>query len=259
MSASRTRHGVLLVAHGSRDRQGTGEFLGVADGLARRMTDPVQPCFLELAEPTIDMGLCQLVDDGVCRVTVLPLVLLAAGHAKLDIPRTVGAAAGKFSPLDVGQASHLGFHEYLLDLSATRYLELTGSHDPIPADQTLLLMVGRGTSDPTALAELRQFVRLRARRTPVGGVKTCFLAMAEPLLERALTEAAGSTFRRVVVQPHLLFHGELLLKLREQVEQIARRYPDKQWLLTAHLGPHPLLLDAMVDLIAMHAEMNDAC
>src|SRR5215471_6792139 len=96
------RHGLLLVGHGTRDCRGLAEF----HLLTKLIVEAGQgfeavSCFLELAEPDIATGMRTLLDRGIERLTVAPLLLFAAGHAKRDIPeaveREVGspAAAGK--------------------------------------------------------------------------------------------------------------------------------------------------------------------
>ena len=48
------RDGLLVVGHGTREELGIGEFLRVVDDLARRFPHvPIEPCFLELAQPSI--------------------------------------------------------------------------------------------------------------------------------------------------------------------------------------------------------------
>jgi sirohydrochlorin ferrochelatase len=71
--------------------------------------------------------------------------------------------------------------------------------------------------------------------------------MAEPRLEAVLAEARQWPVRRVVVQPHLLFGGVLLDRIRQQVADQAARAPEMEWICTAHLGPHPFLTSAIVD------------
>jgi sirohydrochlorin ferrochelatase len=120
---------------------------------------------------------------------------------------------------------------------------------------TLLLLVGRGSSDAEATAELAQFARLRSERMRLGRVEICFLALAAPSLEIALQQAGQLALPRIVVQPHLLFAGELLAGLQEKVALAAARCPQQQWLVTSPLGPHPWLVSALVE----RANLNQAC
>jgi hypothetical protein len=63
-----------------------------------------------------------------------------------------------------------------------------------------------------------------------------FLAMAEPRIQSVLTQAKGEAWDTILVQPHLLFQGELLEELKRIVSQIANQHPRTQWRLAAHLA-----------------------
>jgi sirohydrochlorin ferrochelatase len=118
----------------------------------------------------------------------------------------------------------------------------------VPSAETLLLMVGRGSHDPDANGEMARFARLRAEKLPVGWLEVCFTAMAEPSLSRALELVAALPLARIVVQPHLLFRGELLERVRATVDNWGRQFPDREWIVTSHLGSHPLLCEAVLEL-----------
>lgn len=240
--------GLLIVGHGTRSERGLAEFRDTVE-LVQRMAapTPVVACFLELAEPTIEQGIALLAAQGVERIVVMPLLLFAAGHAKQDIPEAVCAAAALHPHMEFAMAAHLGCHERLLRLSEQRFFAAAAGREEVSPVDTLWLMVGRGSRDESALAEMRQFVDLRLRRTPVGQVRVAYLAMAEPTLSSALKEIAELRYQRVVVQPHLLFHGELLETVSAEVAQMAARWPQQQWLVAPHCGVADLLAEAILE------------
>ena len=99
MPPSAIHTGLLLVGHGTRSRQGEGEFLEVAEQVSRRLTGVcVEPACLELTELTIPQGVSRLVERGARQIVVVPLLLFAAGHAKRDIPAAAEAAALRRRP-----------------------------------------------------------------------------------------------------------------------------------------------------------------
>jgi sirohydrochlorin ferrochelatase len=234
---------------------------------------------LELAEPTINAAVERLARRGLEQWSVMPLLLFAAGHAKQDIPRAVAAAAGAKQP--VHQYAHLGCHAKLLELSALRFAEAVESvgnalrgvptHQLHSAERqggrslqersehtkkTTLILVGRGSRDAGATAEMFRFAELRHKQARVARTEVCFVAMAEPPLDECLDKAARSDAERIVVQPHLLFGGRLLASLSARVDAMARRHPEKEWLTTRHLGPHPLLDEAILDILAQPPPTN---
>ncbi|MBI3838860.1 MAG: sirohydrochlorin chelatase [Planctomycetia bacterium] len=240
--------GLLLVGHGSRERAGNDEFLATARLVAELAPDwAVEPSFLEFAEPSITPGFEALVRRGVRRVVVVPVLLFSAGHMQRDIPAAISAVAVKYPGVSVRQAEHLGCHAELLALSKLRYDEALSMVPPASAEPTALVMVGRGSRDSQATAEMFRFVELRRQLTPVADARACFVAMAAPSIESILAQVIESAAKRVVVQPHLLFGGVLLDRIGEIVERRARQYPQKQWITTQHLGLSRLIARAILD------------
>jgi sirohydrochlorin ferrochelatase len=273
------REALLLVGHGTRDPAGIADFFAAAN-LIRELAGgrPLAACFLELATPTIAEGVEQLVRSGATRIIAVPLLLFAAGHAKRDIPAAVAAAAARYPNVVVEQTAPLGCDRRILALSERRFREAIAQRPPIPAEQTLLVLVGRGSLDPEATGEMHRFARLRAEQSPVGRISVCFLAMQQPSLADGLQAAAKSDFRQIVVQPHLLFAGELYMQVRREVEgRIAlekgsgvffsrrstapgatlecqpaekdSRPLGRRWIVTAPLGPEPELAAAVMNLV----------
>ena len=248
---------MLLVGHGSREKTGRDEFLATAQlvaQLAERM--PVETCFLEFDGPTIGEGFSALVERmpverppaerRVRRVVVVPVLLFSAGHAQRDIPAAVRAAASEHPEIVVVQADHLGCHAELLALSKLRYDEALARAAPVAAEDTALVMVGRGSPDAEATAEMLRFAQLRWQQSAVAQMASGFVAMAEPKLEDVLDQAAEWGAPRVVVQPHLLFGGVLLDRIRDVVARHAECHPGIEWLLSEHLGPAPHVARAIM-------------
>ena len=216
-----------------------------------------KPVFWNLPNRTSKAGLNRLIQRGLRqRLTVAPLLLFAAGHAKHDIPEAVARAAENYPGLCIRQSAALACHPALVELSARRYREAVDGRPRAADSDTLLVMVGRGSRDPEANSEMARFARLRWEANPVGWLETCYTAMTEPSLERTLEMAARLPFARVVIQPHLLFYGELLARIGRTARDFARHCPEKDWLLTAHLGPDLLLAEAVVS--AAQAVEGDA-
>jgi sirohydrochlorin cobaltochelatase len=233
--------GLLLIGHGTRDRKGLAEFAELGRRVASRIGSvPVESAFLELAAPTISIGFDRLVERGSRRIVAAPLLLFAAGHAKHDIPEALTNAARAHPGIAWRQAAPLGCHPALLDLSAQRFDEVM-QEVPSERNQCRLILVGRGSHDQEALDEAARYAKLLGERVGVNDVQVSFLAMAQPRLADLLAEAASCEKSTIVVQPHLLFHGELLGEVEQQLESGKGLAPSKRWLKAAHLGPAPEL------------------
>ncbi len=246
--------GLLVVGHGSREAVGLREFLETVDLMKSLVgPTPIEPCFLEFAEPSIAEGFRRLVERGVRDVIVSPVLLFAAGHAKRDIPDAVAAVAAQAPAITTRQAEHLGSERSLLALSKQRYDEAVASAAS-RFDQSLLVLVGRGSLDAEATAEMHAFARQREQIMHPGStssaVEVAFVAMAEPRLPDVLERAAAGPPRRIVVQPHLLFGGVLLDRIADTVREFATRHPQHEWLTTGHLGAHTRVAEALLDRAA---------
>jgi sirohydrochlorin cobaltochelatase len=242
--------GWLIVGHGTRDPQGRAEFEETARLLATQTNVPVEACYLELATPTIAEGVAALARRGVRQMVVVPLLLFTAGHAKRDIPDAVAAAAQPLGIAIVGQTRALELEPSLLALSRQRFAEITDK--AISASETRLLLVGRGGSDPVANRATQAYTQELASQLGVKG-ETAFVALAQPTVPDMLAALAAARPKRVVVLPHLLFTGEVLTAIHSHVTTCGQQHPKTECLVAAHLGPHPLLIQA---LLARLAEME---
>lgn len=230
--------GALLIGHGTRDAEGVSEFYSTVSQVSIARPDiAVEPCFLEIAEPTIASAVSRLVERGVEQIVVTPLLLFAAGHAKRDVPAAVADALLPYPEIVWRQAQHLGCHIAILEQSASRFQQALANRPAIPVERTALLFVGRGSHDQEATSEMHEFAALSPQSALVDTVYVAFVAMAQPSLEEILEQIAENRYERVVVQPHLLFDGLLLGKIREIVAESARRHPQSDWVVAGHLGP----------------------
>jgi sirohydrochlorin cobaltochelatase len=256
--------GLLLVGHGTRSEMGTAQFLALAERLRNRVRElSVEAAFLELQQPDIDSAVGRLVEQGIERLVTMPLLLFAAGHAKEDVPGTVAAALGRRGRSDIGQvqSGHLGCHPAVVELSRMRMEESecrAGDTGQGTGDrQTCLLLVGRGSNDESATAEMHDFAGLRQQALQGKNVEVAFLAMAQPLLAEQLAVVARQGYRRVIVQPHLLFCGELVDSIERQVAEVKGRYPETEWITTRPLADLPGTVSRATDL--MEKVIFDRC
>src|SRR5664279_5076003 len=82
-----SRPALLVVGHGTRSAAGVAEFIALVDRVRFRAGGlPVGGGFIELSRPPLTDAVSQLVAAGERHFGVVPLVLVAAGHAKGDIP-----------------------------------------------------------------------------------------------------------------------------------------------------------------------------
>ena len=113
-----------MVDHGSRAAEANAVLDVLAGELAVR--DPssmVRVAHMELASPTIDEALAELVSHGVDEVVVYPHFLAPGRHSRLDIPALLARAAEPYATLRLRLAEPLGTHPGLVDLMLERIAE----------------------------------------------------------------------------------------------------------------------------------------
>jgi len=244
--------GVLVIGHGTADPVGAGECRQIAAAVAGLLPDAaVELGFLEVIAPSIEQAVARLAARGCRQVVAAPLLLFAAGHATRDVPEAVAAAAAAHG-IEIRQAAAFGTVAEIVEASRVRRRQALAGRGEIPPGETVLVMVGRGSSDPTALAQLREFAAATldgdAAFAPVR-VEYGFVAAARPSLDDALAAAADlrrGAVRRIVVQPHLLFRGHVEDQVADAVAAAQVRRPDLDWIQVARLGADPLVAGGLV-------------
>ncbi|MBX6316508.1 MAG: sirohydrochlorin chelatase, partial [Isosphaeraceae bacterium] len=239
---------LLIAAHGSRDEAGVAEFWALAEAWQGLRPDRLQAAgFLEFARPTIGEAIDQLVAQGAKRIVVVPAMLMAAGHVKNDVPSEIQEGRARYPWVSFHMARALDIHPALLELCQIRYREALAGRAEVPAAQTLLLLVGRGTSDPDANANIARVSRFLWESYGVGWAGVAFSGLAAPSVEEALGVCRRMGFARIVVQPYFLFDGILLKRIYAAARRHAELDPAIEILATAHFRLHPLLLQAFED------------
>jgi sirohydrochlorin cobaltochelatase len=231
--------GILLVGHGTRDANGTREFFELTARLAEHVAPiPVEGCLLEFQQPTIPEGWHRLVERGVKRVLVTPLLLFAAGHARQDIPEAIAACAEQTPDVSHQQSPPLSRSGPIINLLTQRIDQAARRAGLARDPSTALVMVGRGSHHPCATSDMRVLGEIVGTRVGFSVLDVGFYAMAEPKLPEVLDRVAASpAVRSIVVQPHLLFQGRLFDAIRRQVDEAASRHPDVSFATGDYLGP----------------------
>lgn len=243
--------GVMVCGHGSRDPEAVEEFEAVARGIMQRVPQfPAEYGFLEFARPIIREGLDRLRERGIGRVLAVPGMLFAAGHAKDDIPSVLNAYQREHPGLIINYGRELAVDLKLLRAAADRIeqAERIIARKVARAD-TLLLVVGRGTSDPDANSNISKVARMLWEGMGFGWAEVCYSGVAFPLVGPGLEHAARLGYRRIIVFPYFLFTGILVKRIHAIADEMAERYPEIEFLKAPYLGDHPLVLDSFAERV----------
>ena len=243
--------GVMVCGHGSRDARAVEEFAGLAESLKARFPHwPVDYGYLEFARPVIRDGLDRLVAQGVRHVLAVPGMLFAAGHAKNDIPSVLNTYAVSRPGITIQYGRDLGIDTRMMRAAGARIREALDAAAPgVDLHDTLLVVVGRGASDPDANSNVAKVTRLLWEGLGFGWAETAYSGVTFPLVEPALDKAARLGFRRIVVFPYFLFTGILVERIYAMTDAVAARHPGIEFIKAPYLNDHPLVLDTFVERV----------
>ena len=261
--------GVLVCGHGSRNRLAVEEFASLARQLQHGMGRvPVEYGYLEFARPILRDGLDRLRQRGVNHVLAIPAMLFAAGHAKNDIPSVLNTYAAE-TGLRIDYGRELGVDRRMIQAAGARIracLEQADEQDradgrePVPIEQTLLVVVGRGSSDPDANSNVAKVNRLLVEGFGFGWGETVYSGVTFPLVEPGLRHVVKLGYRRIVVFPYFLFSGVLVSRIVQHSQRVADDHPELQILQASYLGDHPEVLatfrERVEDVLRGDTDMN---
>ncbi|WP_299178408.1 sirohydrochlorin chelatase [uncultured Neptuniibacter sp.] len=238
----------MVCGHGSRDKDAEREFGRVAEGLKKRFPEmPVEYGFLEFSAPNIHMGLNSLIEQGVEDIYAVPGMLFAATHAKNDIPSVLTTYAEKNEGVEVHYGKELGLHPAMIEAFQARIYESMGLDPENPPESlydTLLVVVGRGTSDTEANAEAAKLTRIVNENMGFGWADIVYSGVTYPSVGVGLERLMKLGFKKIVVAPYFLFTGRLIKRIFGYVDKVAGENPGIEFIKTPYLNDHEKVIDA---------------
>ena len=241
----------MVCGHGSRDTGAVEEFQAVAQGLKERLPQyETDWGFLEFATPVIRTGLDALRAKGIRKVLAVPGMLFAAGHAKNDIPSVLNAYQTQNPELEISYARELGIDLKLIRAAGERVENaLQKAGDGVSREDTLLVVVGRGASDPDANSNVAKVTRMLWEGLGLGWAETAYSGVTFPLVEPGLEHATRLGYKRIVVFPYFLFTGILVQRIYHYTDIVAAKHPEIEFIKASYLNDHPLVLDAFAERV----------
>ncbi len=245
--------GIMICGHGSRSKSAEEEFGLLAKGLKKHFIDvPVEYGFLEYSAPNIHMGLDSLRDSGVTHIIAVPGMLFAATHAKNDIPSVLTTYQEKNPGLRVSYGRELGLHPEMIAAFEARILEslnLSHVHDGDLYD-TMLVVVGRGTSDTYANAEAAKLTRIVSENLGFGWSETVYSGVTFPSVGKGLEMALKLGYKNIVVAPYFLFTGKLIDRIYNYIDKVAKTSQGVCFIKAHYLADQDHVINTFVERIA---------
>ncbi|MEU8156257.1 uroporphyrinogen-III C-methyltransferase [Micromonospora sp. NPDC048986] len=241
--------GLVIVGHGTRSAAGVEQFAALVERVrGRGDIGDVEGGFIELSRPPLTDAVGALVARGHRALVALPLVLTGAGHGKGDIPAAMAREQQRHPGLSYRYGRPLGPHPLLHEALEQRIDAALAGADR--AD-TWVALIGRGSTDPDANAEVAKVARLLWEGRGYAGVEPGFISLASPSVPAVLERLRRLGARRIVVAPYFLFAGVLPDRIVAQSAEFAAAHPDLDVRVAEVIGD----CDALADLVLeRHAE-----
>lgn len=185
---------VLLIGHGSSDRDAHDAFVHNAEALRPRYRN-VHHCFLELDAPSIEQGIAQAAAGRPQVLLMMPYFLHKGAHIKRDVVNDVAKALEKVQFKNAHMARHLGVDDKLVNLVVERAKEVENSQEP---DGSFGTASSRSMTERAFDIEKRSFEIIDSEVGPHG-----YDAMQWPIVRRVIHATADFDFAG---KGRMLFH-----------------------------------------------------
>jgi len=245
----RSKLGVIICGHGSRNRRAVEEFASLANGLKNNLPGvPVEYGYLEFANPIIRDGLEKLRAKSVERIIAIPAMLFAAGHSKNDIPSLLQSYSLE-KGIQIDYARELGVNNLMIGAAGARVKEVIDSFPETFPEETLLVVVGRGSSDPDANSNVAKITRMLVEGFGFGWGETVYSGVTFPLVEPGLRHVVKLGFKKIIVLPYFLFSGVLVSRIKRHTQSVANDFPDIKFINASYLGNHKFVIETFLERI----------
>lgn len=227
---------ILLVGHGSSQDAGNEEILRFAEIWRSQHKDRrVEVCFIEHGKVLMEEGLDKAAAASP-QVIVVPLILNAAGHVKMDIPQAIDAARTRHPGVKFVSTPPLGMGREIHAILRQRINQLLKELAVPDPRTTGLILLGRGSSDAGANGEIAKMARWVFEDMQHDLVDIAFTGITLPRLETVVQRQVKLGMTQIVIQPVYLFTGVLIERIQQQVERLRQSYPHIAFALGGYFG-----------------------
>lgn len=241
---------ILLVGHGSRDKNGNIEIEKFSTEWKSRNPDwNITTCFIEFADILLDDGLDIAADAATSnksnKVIIVPLILNAAGHVKMEIPFHISKARQRHSHIKFVYAKHIGAGVHILNILKRNLTTALASIEMPDPRSTGVIILGRGSSDQFANGELAKMARWLYEKTDHDIVEIAFTGITYPRLESVVLRQNLMGMTQIVILPYYLFTGTLIERIKRQTHRLQQQYPNISFALSNYFGFENEIYDSL--------------
>lgn len=215
---------VLYICHGSRLPEARREAITFVEMCKNLRSESIQEyCYLELAEPTIPQAIAKCVAKGATKIRAIPILLLTATHAKIDIPKQLEEGLKPFPAIVCEFGKPMGIHPKIIEVLHERIKQ----KGRIITPKSKIFLVGRGSTDLGVKRDLTIIARLLSEK--IGhSVEPCFLTGCEPYFSEVINMLKNvRKIDQVFIVPYFLFTGLLMKGIERTIKECAsKNFPE---------------------------------
>jgi len=240
---------ILICGHGSRNKLAINEFQELTKFIQKRYPNfLVEYGFLEFAKPSIVDALDKLKDHSIKKVIAIPAMLFAAGHVKNDIPSLLMNYSSK-TGIEIIYGRELGINNLMISAACERVKEVFKQNNNLKPEESLLVVVGRGSSDPDANSNVSKITRMIVEGIGLGWGETVFSGVTFPLVEPGLKNVVRLGYKNIIIFPYFLFSGVLVTRIKRQSDLVAINNPNISFIHAKYLSSQSYVVDTFVERI----------
>ncbi len=241
--------GILICGHGSRNKLAITEFEELTRLIQKKFPSIlVEFGFLEFAKPSLTDALDKLRNSSIKKVIAIPAMLFAAGHVKNDIPSLLMNYARK-TDIEIIYGRELGINNLMISAACERVKEVFKKNNSLIPEESLLVVVGRGSSDPDANSNVSKITRMVVEGVGLGWGETVFSGVTFPLVEPGLRNVVRLGYKNIIIFPYFLFSGVLVTRIKRQSDIVALDNPHVEFHEAKYLSSHKYVVQTFVERI----------
>ncbi len=227
---------VLLVGHGSRHPAGNIEIEQFANNWRQRNPEwDIEVCYIEFADVLLDAGFDNAAKKS-SKVIVVPLILNAAAHVKMEVPAHLAEARKRHPDVEFIYTPHLGASEPILKILKRELRQDMAQLDMPDPKTTGVVLLGRGSSDRVANGEVAKMARWLWEGHDHELIDIAFTGITFPRLESVVQRQVKLGMTQIVIQPYYLFDGTLIERIKQQHKNLSQQYPQVHFALGNYFG-----------------------
>ncbi len=227
---------ILLVGHGSRDPNGNKEIESFTAKWKTQHSDwRIEVCYIEFADILLDEGFDNAAQNS-SKVLVIPLILNAAGHVKMEIPEHLERARQRHPNIEFIYGKHLGVNMAILTIIKRRLSEVMNKLAMPDPKTTGVIILGRGSSDKIANGEVAKLARWLQEEGDHEMIDIAFTGITYPRLETIVQRQVKLGMTQIAILPYYLFTGTLITRIAEQFKHLQQQYPHIRFGLGNYFG-----------------------